>query len=400
MHAAILPLSLTLFVQGLFSFAMFSLPVMLPAYAADVHVSSPFAGTVTAIAYGGAALTALFLASDVRRVGAVRTCQFALVVAAAGLTVAALGTLPTLVIGAFAVGLGYGPITAASALLLTQAVNREFYGLAFSINRVSVPGGAAIAGMVLPVLSGGVGWRTSLFATGLFCLVLAVVLQQVRRLDAKDLSLSVERVTRPPVFEPLRRLLSHPKLRVLTLGSLAYLSAQICLMAFTVAFLVGELSFSYVSAGAVLAAAQISGVVARLSTGYLSDHFGRGSMVIAMLGLATALATGLLSVANPAWQDSFIMALFLLYGVGALGWNGVFLAELVTTVPAESSGEIASASAAIAYGGAVAGPAVFSMLLSVAGYRSAFLMLSLVVLGSSIALIRFDLNSRSGKLSN
>lgn len=388
-----LPLLLTLSVQGLIAFSMFTLPVLLPAYSAELGVGAPFAGTATASVYGGAAVTALFVSGHVRGIGAIRMCQMALLLVALGLGLASTGSLPALVAGALAIGLGYGPVTAASALLLTRSARPGSYGLVFSINRMSIPIGAAIAGAMLPSLSGWIGWRASLAGTGLVCICFVGVLQFARRLDTDHRPTPESLAARTRALASLRELVSHPRRRVLTQASLAFLAAQSCLAAFTVAFLVGELSLSYVKAGAILAAAQMSGVVARLVMGYVSDRSTRRTAVIGIIGLAIALATALLAVASPGWHSSAILGIFLLYGAGALGWNGVMLAELAHTTSPERSGEIAGASSAIAFAGAVAGPVIFSSLLAYTGYSGAFVLLSLAVLVCSVSLIRFDIRA-------
>ncbi len=388
-----LPLLLTLSVQGLIAFSMFALPVLLPAYAAELGVGAPFAGTATASVYGGATVSALFVSGHVRGIGAIRVCQLALLLVALGLGVASTGSLPALLIGALAVGLGYGPVTAASALLLTRSARPGSYGFVFSINRVSIPIGAAMAGALLPSLSGWIGWRASLAGMGLVCLCFVAVLQWARRLDTDHRPSAESLAHRTPALASLRALFSHPRRRVLTQASLAFLAAQSCLAAFTVAFLVGELSLSYVTAGAVLAAAQMSGVVARLVMGYVSDRSTRRTAVIGCIGLATALATALAAMAGPGWHSAAILGIFLLYGAGALGWNGVMLAELAHTTTPEKSGEIAGASSAIAFAGAVAGPAVFSALLAITGYAGSFVLLSLAVFVCSVSLIRFDIRA-------
>jgi MFS family permease len=389
----LLPLLLTLSVQGLIACGMVALPVLLPAYAAELGVQATFAGLITATVYGGATLTALLVSARVRWLGAVRTCQAALLAAGVGLCLAAGGSAPTMVTGALALGLGYGPVTAASALLLTRAAAPRAYGLVFSINRVSIPFGAALAGAMLPTVSALMGWRSALATLGLLCFGCAWLLQAVRHLDSADRAVAGA-PQRLRVLVPLRDLLRHPKRRVLTQASLAFLAAQSCLAAFTVAFLVEELSYTYVQAGVVLAAAQIAGVVARLVMGFVSDRLRRRTVVIALMGLSIAAANALAAAAGPSWHANAVLAVFLLYGAGALGWNGVLLAELVHTASPDQSGEIAGASAAIAFAGAVAGPVLFSTLLGWTGYGAAFGLLALATLACSVALLRFERRSR------
>lgn len=393
LHALLLPLLLTLSVQGLIAFSMFALPVLLPAYSGELGAGAAFAGTATATVYAGATLTAFFVSTHVRSIGAVRTCQAALLTAAVGLVIAATGSLPALLAGALAIGLGYGPVTAASALLLTRSAPPGSYGLVFSVNRMSIPIGAAMAGALLPSLSVWVGWRTSLVSMGMLCAAVAAALQMARGLDTPHRPETGE-APRSNAVDALRQLFVHPRRRVLTQASLAFLAAQSCLAAFTVAFLVDKLALSYVAAGGILAAAQMSGVVARLVMGFVSDRSSRRTTVIGLIGLVTALATALAAAASPQWHNHAVLAVFLLYGAGALGWNGVLLAELAHTTSPAQSGEVAGAASAMAFAGAVAGPALFSSLLAFTGYSGAFALLSFTVFACSVSLIRFDLRAQ------
>lgn len=385
----LLPLFLTLSVQCIIALGMVALPVLLPAYAAELSIGAEFAGGATAAVYGGAAATAFLLSSRVRAFGSIRTCQISLLVVGAGMVLSATGTPIALLAGAFALGLGYGPVTAASASLLTRVAPAGSLGLVFSVNRMSIPIGAALAGTLLPALSGSIGWRISLVGIGSASLLLAALLQGARWLDTGDPAHGVS-VPATRFLEPLRLLFLHRKRRALTLASLIYLAAQSCLAAFTVAFLVGELAMSYASAGVILAAAQMSGMVARLAMGFAADRSRRRMAFMGFIGLMTATALGLATFARPAWPHAAIVAIFMLYGAGALGWHGIMLAELAQTTSPERAGEVAGASSAVAFVGAVAGPGLFSFLLAFTGYAGAFTLLGVCVFASSVKLIRFE----------
>jgi MFS family permease len=384
----LLPLFLTLSVQGMIAFAMIAVPVLLPAYSKELGVGPAFAGTATAAVYAGAAFTALLLSSRARVLGAVRTCQVALMSVGAGVLLAAAGSVPGLLIGAFSIGLGYGPVTAASALLLTRNAPSGSYGFLFSVNRTSIPLGAAIAGALLPTLSAWIGWRGTLAGLGGACLLLAASLFLFRHLDHADAGGETSRRDMS-LLGPIKSLFVHPTRRALTQASLAYLAAQSCLAAFTVPFLVNGLSLTYTQAGALFAGAQMAGLGARLIVGFAADRMKRGMTFIGVMGLGISVATGLAALAQPGWPNSLIIAIFLLYGASALGWNGVMLAELARTAEPDRAGELAGASSATAFAGAVAGPALFSVLLASIGYGGAFGVLSCTVLASSVAVLKF-----------
>ncbi len=78
-------------IQAMISVCVLALGVMMPAVAKDLAIDPKLVGIFTAIIYGVAAVLALFAAGPIVRLGAVRVCQFALLMAAIGLAFNALG---------------------------------------------------------------------------------------------------------------------------------------------------------------------------------------------------------------------------------------------------------------------------------------------------------------------
>ena len=104
-------LATTLAIQALVAMAVLAVPAMAPAMAESLGVSPPLIGAYVAIVYIGAMLASMLAGPLVIRYGAIRVSQLGLLVCAAGL--ALLAKAPGLVstaIGAFLVGVGYGPI--------------------------------------------------------------------------------------------------------------------------------------------------------------------------------------------------------------------------------------------------------------------------------------------------
>jgi MFS family permease len=62
-------------------------------------------------------------------------------------------------VGAFIMGLGYGPVTPASSHLLARNAPLGIMALVFSIKQTGVPLGGAMAGAIVPHLVIFCGWR-------------------------------------------------------------------------------------------------------------------------------------------------------------------------------------------------------------------------------------------------
>src|SRR6266446_1199099 len=84
MHRAVVPVATMLAIQVMISLSVLSLSVMMPVVAADLLIDPKLVGVFTAIIYGVAAVTALAAAEPIVRLGAVRICQTALLMAAVG----------------------------------------------------------------------------------------------------------------------------------------------------------------------------------------------------------------------------------------------------------------------------------------------------------------------------
>ena len=83
------------------------------------------------------------------------------------------------------------------------------------------------------------------------------------------------------------------------------------------------------------------------------------------------------------------MLICALFGVTAIGWNGVQLAEVARQAPRGQAGAVTGASGFITFAGVVVGPPLFSLLASVSGsYAAGFAAIGAICLGSGVWLLR------------
>ncbi|MEN2979735.1 MFS transporter [Tistrella bauzanensis] len=381
------PLLVTLIAHTVLSLSAASVPVLMPTIAgADAAV---LIGIFTAVVYATAAATSLCLSHLIPRLGPVRTLQLALLACTAGMLVCQIGTAPALIGGAVLVGLAYGPVTPAGSLLLTFTIPARRFGLAFSINRTGVPGGIALAGLILPRTSQAYGWHPSLAGIAAVALAAALALQAGRYLDRP--------IRRPPpsgrrlgrsLVANLAHVLTDRTIGPLSLASIVFLGAQNCLAAFLVVFLIGHMGMGAIEAGGLLALAQTVGIGARLVLGTASDLAPSRLMMVGVIGLVIAIAAASMALMEPGWPMPAVTAAVVLYGAASLGWNGVVLAALAQAAPRERASDIAGASTAVAYSGAVAGPALFAVVLEVAGFATAFGVVAAIAAITAMVILR------------
>jgi MFS family permease len=351
-------------VQALASFAMLALPAVAPRVAATLDVPAALIGVQIGIGYGGAMATSLVAGSLVRRFGAVRVSQAAMVAAALGALAAASATLAGVALGAVLVGFGYGMVNPAASHLLVRATRTGNRNLVFSIKQTGVPLGGVLAGMVTPPLTQALGWPWAMALVAAAAAALAVALQGKRaRWDG-------DRDPAAGLANPLaglRQVWRMPAIRALSLSGFAYAAVQLSLSTFCVTLLVAGLGWSLVEAGMVLSVVQVSGALGRLAWGALADRLDDGIATLMVVGGVSLAGTVGVAAMSPAWPVWAVVAVLAAFGAAAVGWNGVYLAEIARVAPPDQVGRVTGLSLFFTYGGVLVGPPTFAALQHLTG---------------------------------
>jgi MFS family permease len=134
-----------------------------------------------------------------------------------------------------------------------------------------------------------------------------------------------------------------------------------------VTWLVETRALTLVQAGSAFAAMQGAGVAARIAFGWLADRTGRPSANLVVQGFA-AVAVVLIFAALPVGAGMLpTSALAALAGFVAASWNGIYLAEVARLAPRDRVADATSGSTLFTFLGYVAGPALFALLVRLAG---------------------------------
>jgi len=373
MRAAMLALIATLAIQALATMTVLAPPVFVGVAAPDIGVGINAIGVFTAIIYATACISAAGAGGPVRRWGAIRVSQASLVIGGIGLGLVATGSLAAVALGAALIGFGYGPMTPASSHILIRQTPPERRALIFSIKQTGVPLGGALAGLLVPPLTLAFGWQNAALAVGGASILLAIACEKLHRTldDDADPQAKGEQ----HILAALRLVWSMPGLRRLSLASVVYSAMQLCVSAFIVTFLTERVGLHLVTAGIVMAAAQASGVVGRILWGWLSDRLVTARQALALLGYAIAMTGAGLALVGTDWPLIAVFATAAALGAVALGWNGVFLAEIARVAPPGLAGMATGGALAFTFLGALAGPPLFGAVIDLTGsYRMAFLI--------------------------
>jgi nitrate/nitrite transporter NarK len=279
-----------------------------------------------------------------------------------GLAVAATGLLPAVLAGALLVGLGYGPSTPASSVILARAAPPGMVALTFSIKQTGVPLGTAIAGAAVPSLVLVLGWQAAALAIGVLCVLFGLAITPLRHRYDRERN-PVAPASLRSAFAPVMLVVRDRRILQVALTSFVYGGVQITLVAYLVAFLTDSFALSLVLAGLVMAASQLTSVAARVVWGVLADRVLTRRVTLGLLGVGMGLASFVAVAAGPGWPLWALFAFAMALGATAVGWNGVFLAELTRLAPKERIGDVTGGSSFFTFLGVVVTPPLFHLVL-------------------------------------
>ena len=380
------PLLLTLVIQAMVAMALLSLPVVAPVVAQTLQVSPALVGLYVSVTYAGAMVATLMGGATVARMGAIRVSQWGLVLCALGLLLCSVPWLPSMVLGAVLIGLGYGPITPASSHLLARTTPKHQMSLVFSIKQTGVPLGSMLAGAVVPPLALLGNWQLSLVAVAAVCLLCAWVSQSLRAELDSDRQPHT-RIRWGSLIEPIRLVLAHRALLIMASCSFMFSMVQLSLTTYLVTFLHDDLSYGLVAAGLALSVTQLGGMGGRVVWGYVADRWlGARRMLVLLASMMAlgALASAFLTIDRP---QALVIAILVAFGASAIGWNGVYLAEVARRAPPGMASMATGGTLAFTFLGVVLGPPMFGALSGLFGtYRAGFVGLMVMASVSGTVL--------------
>ena len=354
-----------------------------PELARARGLPSALIGLQVSLVYAGAMLSSLVGGTTMRRLGACRSSQIALLALAAGAALASLPSTAALALASLVIGLGYGLTNPAASHVLMRFTSARHRNLIFSIKQTGVPLGGVLAGLLAPRLTLGAGLYWTFLSLALACAGLALLLQAMRRRWDDDREPGTP-IARHP-FAGVALVWRSPGLRWISMTAMCFSAIQLCLSAFTVTLLVEDVGFGLVAAGSVMSAVQVAGVAGRLAWGWLADRLRNGPLTLTLCALLSGSGCLLVTLLTPDWPAQLVAATLVALALAAIGWNGVYLAEVARR---SRPGEVAMAtggSLVFTYSGVLVGPSVFAALHGVAGsYTVTFGVLVLAALGAGL----------------
>jgi MFS family permease len=388
-----LPVTLTLLIQALVSMSAVAVPVLMAVAAGELNVPSSSVGIFMSLIYLSATLISPVSGFFIERFGPIGVSQICLILCALGLGAISIPYVPVIILGALIMGIGYGPVTPASSHLLVRTTPLSMISVVFSVKQTGVPAGGALAGVIVPHLIVFWGWKISAILVGVFSLILAISLLPYRKKYDTETS-SLSRFSWKNAIESVKMAVLSNELRRIVISSFFFSTMQLCLVSFIVIYLIEDVKMTLIRAGIVLSAAQGGGIIGRIVWGAMVDRGVNPRLMLGILGIAMAAGALTTAAFSPEWPFFAVMLVCALFGAFAIGWNGVYLAEVARVAKPEFAGMATGGSLFFTFAGVLIGLPVFSLIIEKSGsYPLGFAVIAVSTFVCGIALL---LSRKSG----
>ena len=381
--------AMALAVQALTAMALAVPPVLAPVAAADFGIAPAGVGNWVGFAYMVEMFAGPVSGALVGRHGPVRVLQIAVACVALGLAVGATAHAVLLIPCGVLLGVAHGLVNPASSAILVTAAPARLRSIVFSIKQTGVPVGAAITGMLVPALLLQANWQSAVLILAAGSAAVALVTVPFRRTYDHDRDKKTDQRLHLSRFAaPIAEVWKNRRILELALTSAVFSSVQMSFGTYLVSFLKLGLGYSLVAAGLVFSAAQVAGVVGRILWGAFADQFLAPRTILAILGSTMALCGLAAATFTASWPFAAVLAVCVLYGATAVGWNGVFLAEVARLAPEGRVAFITGGTQFYTFGGVLVGPPVFGAMVSATGsYAAGFVLVAVLPMAVGIKLL-------------
>ena len=277
-------------------------------------------------------------------------------------------------------GIGFGCIfaTAVKGLILWFPFKER--ATVLGINQAAVNVAGMIAASLFPLISITMGWRYSYLFTGIFVIFTGFACLWLYHDPESSGRFSLENSRAPQSGrQVIYRLLNNRNFWLLVTGTFFVFVVEFSVMANLVLYLKEDLRFEVVTAGTVLAVAQLSGAIMKPASGVISDrmlHGKRQPVYLAMCVIAAFVC--IFPVAGLPEKSWVVFPIFILLGAATIGSGGIYTTLAGELAGKESAGTVVGMATAIANTGILVGPPLFGMIVDHTGsYRLAWLFMAI-----------------------
>lgn len=251
-------------------------------------------------------------------------------------------------------------------------------GTAMAVRQTSVPIGAALAAVALPVISTA-GVPAVFGSLAITCLLAAgVVAVWVREPPDRPARGSVPAAG-------LREVLADPRLLRLGGAGLLLVVPQFLGSVFLVEVLHTGAGVSLALAGGLLALTQVLGAAGRLVNGAWSDRTGSRLGPLRIVAIAVAIGFGLAALVEPG-PPTLLVAVLVPAAALAISWNGLVFTAAGELAPPGRAATAMAASNTANYVGAAITPALGGLVAQALGWPAMLAMGAVAAVGATVTL--------------
>ncbi|MDF0596608.1 MFS transporter [Psychromarinibacter halotolerans] len=340
-------------------------PTIAPDMVTQYGWSPSFVGWLATAANLGSIVVVAGGVGLLRLLGSIKAVRWGLAAGGIGTLVLLLPIPALALVGSFIAGMGHGPTNPAGNDVLQRYVPRGKQALIFSVKQSSVPVAGVVGGLVLPGIAQLWGVEAVMVFGALVAVLTIVATGPVRRREPKPepgAKLS-DAMSRENLTAPVRLALSSPRMRSLALSGFLLAFVQSVWFVYLTSFLAFGLGYSATAAGVLYALMQGMSIIGRLTLGWGADRLGTALPLICLSLVMSTVSTLALAgtvLTGPGWP---VVAVCLIGGVAAAGWNGIQVAETVRLAPRDRMYEAVSGITLAIGSGVVTGPMIVSALL-------------------------------------
>ncbi|MCD2136410.1 MFS transporter [Salinicoccus halitifaciens] len=258
-------------------------------------------------------------------------------------------------------------------------------GTAMGIKQMGVTMGSASAALLLLPLATSIGWPGALSVAASILLIFGIIFYFKYQEPEKLNTIKKTEIESNPL-----NIFLHRKLILITISAMLLSGSQAVLNTFIVLYAFESLSLSLILAGILLGIAEFGGAVGRLGWGWLSDNLFSGRRLIVLLIISVLVAvqsiiTSLMPVGTPFYLTCIIIFIF---GLGASGFNGIWMNATSEIVPSSLSGTATGVSITFSSWGAILFPPLFGIIRDYTGsYFWGWWLIVLLMIISTLALL-------------
>jgi sugar phosphate permease len=302
-----------------------------------------------------------------------------LFIGAAFLAAAALSSGALMVVMLVLAGAAGSAVYASSGRIVVGWFAPGQRGVAMGIRQTSQPFGVAIAAAVLPALALRGGPRLALLVIAAALVLIGLVTAALLVDGNAPVAARASTSDRSPYRESTLWWLHG--------ASLFLVVPQFAIGGFALEYLVEVRDWSAVTAGHLLAVAQLTGAVGRIVAGRWSDRVGSRLGPLRLIGLATSALIGALSAAAAVGSAAAVPLLIFTIAM-TLSWHGVGYAAVTELVPPQWTGRALSAQTIAQNIGATVTPPLAGVAIGTVGFAGAFAVTLVPPLCAAIILHR------------